>query len=748
MNVDGLDGRVLVRRDAYGIPHIEAGSEGDAWLGLGFCAAQDRLWQMEFDRRRATGRWSEVVGAGAVGADTLSRRLRLADSARLDLDAMSAETRASFEAYAKGVNAYLRSGLPLPPEYGMLGLEPEPWQPWHGVAAFKIRHVLMGAWQHKLAEAMLLVRAGPDAFRKLEPRPPVGSVVAVPPGARLKRLYRQAERDLDAAARQLGFLAEVEAGSNAWVVHGSRTSTGLPILCGDSHRALDVPNVYWQAHLRCPQFDVIGATFPGLPGFPHFGHNGNVGWVITHAQADYQDLYIEQFDAGSPPRYRLPAGWAEADVRQEEIQVRGAEPRTIETWATRHGAVVHGDPRAGWALSLRYTATDGACRGLEPLRPMLRSRTVHELLESQREWVDPVNNLVAADIHGNIAYLTRGMVPVRATTAGAQLPVPGWTDAHEWLGMIPFEEMPRLVNPPRGFIATANQAILTSGEPYISYTFAVPFRAERIVERLQSSAQWTPQGLAAMQADVLSTAARHWGRRLRDVGPFHGNAERARGLLSDFDGQLNGDSPAAYLYGWFRRALARGICEPLVGTETWRWLAGATLPPTTVMVGRWLASRILNGDVPPETVEQALEHAWTAATDLAGGNPSLWRWEAHHGTNARHSLAGIFPEEAERLNPPVVEMGGDADTIQAASFGWAEAGPFPVTGLSVYRQVLDLAKLGASSFVIPGGASGVPGHRHYQDQLALWRTHQRVPMTYDADRVDEVCEERLDLDPA
>ena len=245
---------------------------------------------------------------------------------------------------------------------------------WHSVAAFLVRHVLMGQWQHKLANAVLLARVGPSAFARLETRPPLGSPLAVPPGGRLSApVSRLLDDALADVVGHLGFLAEVEPGSNAWAVSGRRTAHGGAVICNDSHRALDTPNVYWQCRVSCPDFDVTGATFPGLPGFPHFGFNGSVGWAITHADADSQDLYLERF---SGDRYLTEDGWAPAELRQERIEVRGGSPVTVPAWATRHGPIVHGSPESGIALALKWTGTYRANSGFECMFPMLTAGSV------------------------------------------------------------------------------------------------------------------------------------------------------------------------------------------------------------------------------------------------------------------------------------------------------------------------------------------------------------------------------------
>ena len=590
------------------------------------------------------------------------------------------------------------------------------------MAAFKVRHVLMGQWQHKLAQAVLLARIGPAAFARLETAAVLGSPLSVPPGGRLSRpVSRLLDEALADVVGHLGFLAEVEPGSNAWAVSGRRTSHGGAVICNDSHRALDVPNVYWQCRVSCPSFDVVGATFPGLPGFPHFGFNGSVAWAITHADADTQDLYLERFSGGS---YLTPSGWEAAGVRQERIEVRGGSPVTVPAWTTRHGPIVHGSPGTGMALALKWTGTYRADRGFECMFPMLTAGSVGALAAAQDGWVDPVNNLVCADVDGRIAYQCRGEVPVRSSHGGRRLPVAGWDGACEWTSAVPFASLPRSVDPSAGFVMTANNAIVDGDSPYLSYTFAQPFRAERLRSLLAGSSKLTAGSLAAMQADTVSLAAAAWGRLLAAAGPFSDAAESSREMLAGFDGDLAAGSAVALLYGCFVRALAEALYRPVLGTSTWSWVASGTLAPTVSMVRRWLANdtwALLGGPVPPSAVDEergrrvlaavpgALASAWAAAVRAGGEDPRQWRWGDTHRTVRAHPLSGTGATVDADPFPgvfPGAAMGGDADTIQAAGYGWRAGGPFAVTSLSVYRQVVDLADPSSASYVVPGGASG------------------------------------------
>jgi penicillin G amidase len=749
--VSGLRDEVLLVRDSFGIPHIKAGSAADAWFAMGLACAQDRLFQMEYDRRRAAGQWAEIAGPAAVPGDVLARRLNITEAAQADLAVMSAPVRAMFEAYAGGVNEVIGTGHgpagtghgpagtghgPAGTGHGpaeLAGAAIEPWQPWHSVAAYKVRHILMGQWQYKVTEAMVLARAGAEAFAQLDIRSPAGSTLSVPPGGRLAQVIAEASDEVALAAPHLGFLAEAEPGSNAWAVSGRRTAHGSAVLCNDSHRALDTPNVYWQCHLSCPDFDVIGAAFAGVPGFPHFGHNGHVAWAITHGSADTQDLYLEQFDESRPGWYRTEDGWRQAGRRTETIMVRGAEPVTAEVWTTRHGQVVHGDPRAGMAIALKYTATCRAGRGFEPLLPMLTARDATSLIDAQREWVDPVNNLVAADTGGSIAYQARGELPVRSSAAHRRLPVPGWDGGCEWTGSVPFDRMPRIIDPEAGFVMTANNVITDGDDPYISYTFSHPFRAERLRQQLAGTERHTTEGLAGLQSDMVSWAAQAWTRLLGSLGPLpEDSSERARLMLAGWDGELRAESGPALLYGCFQRALAAALYRPRLGDATWGWLVRGDVVAAS-LIRRWLASDTwellggpVRGDRDPARGERvrsvlpaALAAAWKQASEA--GDPPQWRWAENHQAQAVHPLAG-------HPVPPAVGMGGDGDTIQASGYGWREGAPFRVTSLSVYRQVVDLASPETASFVIPGGASGDPEDPHFADQLAEWARHRRVAM--------------------
>jgi penicillin amidase len=315
--------------------------------------------------------------------------------------------------------------------------------------------------------------------------------------------------------------------------------------------------------------------------------------------------------------------------------------------------------------------------------------------------------------------------------------VPGWTDESAWIGAVPFERMPRTINPPGGVIVTANHRILPGDDPYIGDAFSDGFRAERIVACLGRQERFSPEEIAAIQSDTVSEAAQRWVRHFQRVEPLQGAAERARAYLAAWDGDLQPESGPALLYGCFRRRVARLLFEPVVGSRVWEWLLGDEERASEGMVRRWLAATVRSlgsSEATPDgrpwrpVLAEALAAAWEDAVRLGGPSPEEWRWAAHHRTHATHTLEAAYPNHADALNPPRVGVGGDGDTVRVGSYRLQPAPAYDITGLPVYRQVVDFAQIERSTSVIPGGSSGQPGDTHFADQLELWRTGRRIPM--------------------
>jgi len=756
VRLKGLEGAVKVYRDEYGIPRIKAESEIDAFFAQGFVTAQDRLWHMEYDRRRGSGRWAEAVGEQAVPQDTLMRRFRLEASAKSDYQVMDPHTKGVFDAYAAGVNAFIESGGALPVEYRITGLDPEPWQPWDGLIAYKVRHIFMGVFESKIWRARMVREMGPEAAGRLFPGFEPGHLMILPPGSISPGPLDVGLKELAEGAAGLNYLSELDSGSNSWILSGAETATGKPILAGDSHRALDTPSAYYQNQVACPDFDVVGLSFPGVPGFPHFGHNGKVSWSVTHTAADYQDLYVEQFKEDEPHKYLYKDQWLEADTYDETIKVWGGDDVKIQVTVTQHGPVIGGDPVQGSGLAFKYTATEEASTWPSILWNMLRAENCRQLVDSMRGWVDPCNNLLFADIHGDMGYLCRGRIPIRSRING-WLPVPGWTGEHEWKGDIPFDELPLSINPPEGYIATANNRPVGNDYPYyIAIDFTPEFRVKRVTEGLKSLNRPTAADMAQVHAQKVSIPALAYLSVIKQVVPKDDVSAAAKDRLLAWNGEMDAGRVEPTIYSAMRDALLKEVLvtnlTEKLAEEAWhpadRGLGSFTnrlKAQLVAMIGRDDRSLLPKGDTWPTSVSRALSKAVSTLTDRLGEDMDRWQWEGVHQARPKHTLSAAFPELAALLDPPAIPTSGDGDTPLQG--GYSPSAPATVTSLSVARYSYDPSNWENSLWVVPLGSSGHPGSPHYADQSETWRQVKMVPMGYDWDRIKASCEAEQTLEP-
>ncbi|MFM8303577.1 MAG: penicillin acylase family protein [Actinomycetota bacterium] len=761
VEVDGSDGPITVRRDEWGIPHVRATTAHDAFFGQGFVQAEDRLGQLELDRRRAYGRWAEVAGSTAVPFDVFTRRLGLRDAARREYDHLSPPARQVLDAFAAGINAFLALGRPLPTDLALAGLTPEPWSPWDANAIFLVRHVIFANWQKKLWRARVAEALGVATAVRLETDDRTVPLV-VPPGAGAPpygldpsgfatvRWATAMLRALDPGL--LGVLdapgdggpSAEEPGSNAWVVAGHRTASGSPLLAGDPHRQVEVPGVYVQNHLACDEFDALGLAFVGVPGFPHFGHNAEVAWCVTNAYGDYQDLYVERFPDGCAPD------------RVEVVHQRDGTPVPVECFVTPNGPVVFGDPRSGVGIAMQSSALVAPSSGLEVLAPMLRARSAESLRAVMRDWVDPVNNLLCADRSGEILYQTVGSIPIR-THANACGPVPGWTPGHGWAGVVPYDDLPSVRNPESGVIVTANQRIVGPDYPHhLSDGYSRPDRAERVLQRLAGLEAATVDDMAAIHRDVASLRAPLWIGRLTALTPTDVHERAALDLLGDWDGEVRTESGAAAVY----MAVRDAVCRNLVDDARFDPLRAslrdeppsAFVPPTMRL---WpVVSSLLAADDPSllapgedwdDVLGASLTRGVAMLRDRCGDDPDQWRWGALHVSAPTHPLSPLHPEWGGRLDPPAVEMSGEWDTVFATSH--AAGLGFAVTGASVARYVFDLADWDRGGWIVPLGASGDCTSPHFADQRTAWAAGDLVPMRYSWPVIEEHASAPVTLVP-
>lgn len=724
----GLLGPVEVRRDGLGVPHIRAGSTADAFFAQGFCHAQDRLFQMELNRRRALGRSAEWLGAGAFGADALARRLDIAGASQRDWAALGADARAMCDAYAAGLNAFIASDAPLAIEYQLLKATPERWEGWHTIAVMRRLGLLMGSVWFKLWRAAALPVAG-EGVASLRYDDGGADLLLLPHGADTQR-WRATLADLALAVAALMEDAAPDAtggGSNNWAIAAVRSSTGRPVLAGDPHRVFELPNMYAQGHLACPEFDVIGLTVPGVPGFPHFAHNGKVAWCVTHGFADIHDVYVERFDEGA--RNALFQGtWEPVLRRSESIAVRGEAPRVLEVVTTRHGPVIVGEPSRGHALTLKSVQFAETDFSFDCLPRMLRAETVGGLFEATRGWGLIDHNLVAADTRDGIGWLLRARVPKRGRENG-WLPVPGWTGAHEWQGWIAHEDMPVLHDPEGGVIVTANNRIVAEDHPdYLLTDCHPPYRARRVMALLEDAALCSPEGAAAIHGDVQSQPARDFVAHLARLH-CEGAAELLRAEIAGWDGRMAAQSVTAARYIAFRLALTRrfAVVSGLGALAGHPYLAPAPgVAPLTQLW--WALPALLRADdasLLRGTTWDALLRA--ALAEVAADLPNL-PWGEVHRPRFTHPLAAQFPEAASVLDPPALALGGDGDTVMANGL-IAPLGARAQYG-ALSRYAFDVGAWENSLWSVFLGTSGHPGSPHYADQHATWAAAHMTPMRY------------------
>jgi len=738
VSIEGIDARLEICRDRFGIPHIRAGSAHDGFVGQGFAAAADRLWQMDSDRRKASGRWASVVGPSAVASDVFVRRLGLEAAARRDLAGLAVDTQEMLEAYAAGVNAFLGFTDARPIECALTGADVERWEPWNSLAVYKFRHLYMGTFHRKIWRATMAKVHGIEGLRRLID--PVVHHLVVPPGERYEMAVDLAA-ELAGGAEALAGIPDTDGASNNWALGPARTATGLPLVAGDPHRGLDLPNVYHQNHITGGDIDVIGLSFPGVPAFPHFGHNQHVAWCITHAMADDQDVFVE----------RLSDEGTVVSRRTERIEVRGGDPVDAEVLVTVNGPVVVADDDETVGLSLAWTALAGHDSTFDALGPMLRAGSSAALNEACRPWVIPGNNLVTGDTSGSIGYKFRGRLP-RRHAANGWLPVPGWDPAYRWRDHVPFDELPELTNPQEGFVFSANQRV--SADLYVSNDYASPARAERLAMLLAQTDNATAETCSEILADVVSLPARRFVARLSEMDPTP-ELEPMVALLEHWDGRLAADSSAAALYVATREAVTVSVIEALglgsgeVGVlgelataaerahQSWRvaWEAVLRNDDRDVSdLGGW-----------DHLLAQALLQARAELISRFDENPESWSYGRLRRTRMWWPLEVDASWLADSLPVPETEVAGDGDTIRAARV--LPGTDYRAQHGSVARYVFDLADWERSGWTAVHGVSGHPGSTHFADQLDAWSKVELVPMPYSAAAVDDHTEQVLSLVP-
>jgi penicillin amidase len=750
IRVPGLSAPVDVVRDAYGIPHIYAKAAADAWFALGFVHAQDRLWQMEMNRRIAAGRMAEVLGPNALDTDRFLRTLGVRRNAEAIYAGLGNETRGVLDAYARGVNAYLtqRKG-PLPPEFLLTQAPvPEPWQPadsigWQTMMAWD----LGGNWTQELLRMRLSQRLSLEQINQFLPPYPGDRQVVT-------QDYTQLYRKLAGTTAQLEAVAAIAPpsliegmGSNNWVVSGALSTTGKPLLANDPHLGLAVPAVWYFAHLSAPGMNVIGATLPGIPGVV-LGHNDRIAWGFTNTAPDVQDLYIERINPGNARQYQTPAGWADFDVRTETIKVKGQADLHLQVRATRHGPVITGAlpilakaplDAAKYVVSFSWTALRPDDRTLQAGINLARSRNWNEFLDGVRDFSAPQQNIVYADVDGNIGFIAPGRVPVRKPENDLKglAPAPGWDARYDWDGFIPFEQLPRQYNPASQRIVTANQKIVGDRYPwFITSEWALPYRANRIMDLLSSQQTHSLNSFAAIQKDDVSLAARELLPLVRTAKPLSARAAMALDTLARWNGAMDAQRMEPLVFNAWMREASREIFTDELGEALMKdyWeLRNVFQPMISVLkntdgAAAWCA----DADKPRQTCAEILSNSLeTALSDLErryGADMAQWQWGRAHVALSEHrpfgkveALAGFFDI---RIPTP-----GDTYTVNVGRYNLRDAKePFASRHAPSMRALYDLSNLENSLFIHSTGQSGNVFSPLYRNFTERWAEVRYLPM--------------------
>jgi len=750
--VPGLESEITIRRDAWGVPHISAECDVDAWFGQGFCVGQDRAFQLESSLRLVRGTLAEVIGRDGIPADRLSRRIGFFRAANRQVPTLAAETRTAIEAYAGGINAGMTAGMRRKAhEFTLLRITPAPWSAADVLGYLKLISFLLATnWDMELARLRILLEDGADALAALDTGYPEWLPVISPPlVAAGPALYRFAEE-----AARLMAAAHAGGGSNNWALAPSRTASGQAILANDPHLAPTLPPHWYLAHVGTREWSLAGACFVGLPGV-HVGHNGFAAWGLTVGMTDNTDLFLEEIGPDGRS-VRQGERFVLCETEVERIAVRGAREIVEDVIVTPRGPIV--SPALDgekFTLSLRATWLDAA--PVDGLLSLHRVRGFDDFRRHMEHWPALPLNVAYADTAGTIGWQLIGTAPRRKTGFGS-VPLPGWETEVGWEDEpVPYEDMPHLSNPESGFVVSANNKGIRDGDgPFLTVDWLDGFRAARIGESLDASTDWDPAATRRLQMDVQSIP---W-REMRDVvlaSPAPDtDAQKALDLLGDWDGRVTAESPAAAVFEFFVAEMCARVAKAKA-PRSWRYVLGEGFHP---LVPHSLYNSNRMGHlvrVLREQPEGWFESSWAAEIagslsvavrtlrERRGSNPARWAWgdvrplTLLHPVGARKSLKRVFD-----LGP--FPWGGDSNTPAQAGVSMLSPTDNPAFIQSL-RFVCELGDWENCRWVLPGGQSGNPLSPHYADQLTLWRRGRGIPIAWSSTEVHRATFAVLKLEP-
>jgi penicillin amidase len=773
-SVVGLSSEVEILVDCWGVPHIYAEKLYDVFFGQGFNAARDRLWQLDLWKRQGDGTLSEVLGAGFVERDRAARLFLFRGDMHAEWLAYGSDTKRIVQAFVDGVNAYIeltrRRPELLPFEFGRLDYTPGSWTPetvvrirshgllWnasreasrarfirdHGVAALELREWLQPSHEVEIPEGLDLEEFPDGAL----------DVYHLAHGG--VSIERGSDGGLELASRPAE-AAPTRSGSNNWALAPARSTTGRPLLANDPHRALSVPSLRYIAHLSAPGLDVIGAGEPALPGIS-IGHNRRIAFGLTIFFIDQEDLYVYETRPGAPREYRYREGWEPMTVVRERISVRGMPAVEALLEYTRHGPVLYRDPERRLAIALRAAWLEPGMAPYLASIGTMRAQSWDGFLAAMNRWGLPPENMVYADVEGNIGWKPGGLAPIRPNWDGL-LPVPG-DGRYEWAGFRDMDELPVESNPERGWVATANQMNLPEGYPHgVGFEWIMPYRYERMREVLGSRKRFTFDDMVELQMDYRSVTARRVVALLAGLESGKPEVQKALALLVGWNASLDRSSASAALYEiWFHRhlvpaAMARWMSDEktlaalLDENDLYDVFEGGS---AEVWISRLEDPRSWQGAKPLEERRRvllaSLEAAIAETERLLGSDWDAWTWGQLHQARLQHPLSALLdgPERA-RADVGPAPRGGSGATVNSTAYSLQD---FVQRYGASYRMVLDVGDWDRSVAMNSPGQSGDPSSPHYRDLFDPWSRDETFPLLFSRERVEAAAMRRIVLRPA
>ena len=752
LTLQGIRRPVVIRRDRYAVPYIEAETDEDAWYALGFCQGQDRSFSLEMLLRASRGTLCELVGPGALATDRLSRQLGFTRLAPKQLEVFHPDVRQRFEAFARGINDGVSRGRRRKAhEFTLLRAEPSTFEAVDLAAVYLLQSMALSAnWDVELVRLRMLELDGPEALTLLDPPYPGWHPVSTMPET-------SAGPAVDALAHDIASLTEivgVNRASNSWAVSPSKTSTGRPILANDPHLVPTLPPHWFLAHVRTPNWGLVGATFAGLPAFP-VGHNGYVAWGVTLGLADNSDLFLEQIgDDGV--RVREGSHFVPCEVIDETINIKDGPAHHERILVTPRGPIV-GQSASNDSLAISIKATWLQALPVEGLLETHTATTCEEFRQLFTKWPHISLNLAHADTQGDIGLQLVGQVPRRRAGFGT-IPMPGWKSDSGWHdAFVPFDEMPHTTNPEPGFVATANNQPLPSGQgPFLGVDWLDGYRASRITEIVGAMDDWDIASTAQAQLDTVSIPWREIREVVSMVEPSTSEAQQALALLSEWDGAVEVDSVGATVFEFFLKEMVQRVAMAKA-PRSWEWVIGRSETPVhslTLLSGRrvghlvdLLKNRPENwSDVPlSEYIHDSLAAAITELRDRYGADPNGWQWGPIRPLTLKHPV-GRSKWLAPIYNFPPVPCPGDTNTVFQTGADPRNPGAGPLVCPSM-RMVLDVGNWDKNLFALPGGQSGNPLSPHYNDQFDLWVQGKGITIPWSPKEVERLTVSTLTLSP-